>query len=372
MTAAGTGTAADTSGTDRDAVADGMPVGVVGPAMAEALPAHLRLLLLTDGKRISQVVHVLAELGIADQLADGPMTVADLAARCDAQADALTRVLRVASGFGVFAELPNGAWANSPLSAVLRTTAEDSQRDLVLFNGDEMLWRSYGALLHTVRTGRPAFEAVYGHGFFEHLREDPAAGRLFDRAMTQMSQVTTQLLLDQLDLSEARSVVDIGGGNGFFLAELLRLHPGLSGTLLDRPEVVIDASVRFGQAGVSDRTAVVGGDFFAQVPTGHDAYLLKAVLHDWDDGHAGRIIRNIRRAIGDNTQARLYIGEFVISTGNHWDRGRLLDLDMMLRFGGRLRTVPQWQRLLASAGFTLLDVPTPGRWSVLECQVIAA
>ncbi|MEV4702085.1 methyltransferase [Actinoplanes sp. NPDC049316] len=341
-------------------------IGVVGPAMAAVLPPHLRLLLLTDGKRISQVVHVLAELGVADHLADGPRTVADLAKATDTHPDALARVLRVAAGFGVFAEQEDGRYALTPVAEALRSDTPDSQRDLVLFNGDEMLWRSYGELMHTVRTGRPAFDKVYGRTFFEHLEAEPAAGRLFDRAMTQMSRATATLFVGQYDFSRYASVVDVGGGNGLFLTEILTAHPEVRGLLVDQPGVVAGAVERFAEAGVADRAEAVAGDFFAELPAGRDAYLLKAVLHDWDDDSAVRILRRVRDAL-TAPGARLLICEFLVAPSNRWDRGKLLDLDMLLRFGGRERDLSQWRVLLAEAGLTLLNDPVPGRWAVLEC-----
>lgn len=343
--------------------------GVVGPAMAAVLPPHLRLLLLTDGKRISQVVHVLAQLGVADQLADGPRSVAELAKLTDTNADALGRVLRVAAGFGVFAEEPDGRYALTPLADAMRTDAPNSQRDLVLFNGDEMLWRSYGELMHTVRTGEPAFNKVFGQSFFEYLKAEPRAGRLFDGAMTQMSRATAALFVGQYDFGRFATIADIGGGNGFFLAELLRAYPNSRGVLVDLPEVVADAPERFAAAGVADRVDVVDGDFFSALPTGADAYILKAVLHDWHDPQAAGILRQIRTAMSGNPEARLLICEFLVAPTNQWDRGKLLDLDMLLRFGGRERDISQWRVLLAEAGFELVNDPVPGRWAVLECRV---
>jgi hypothetical protein len=343
--------------------------GVVGPVMAAALPPHLRLLLLTDGKRISQVVHVLAQLGIADQLADGPRSIPELAKLTDTNADALGRVLRVAASFGVFAEEPDGRYALTPVADAMRSDVPHSQRDLVLFNGDEMLWNSYGELMHTVRTGEPAFIKVYGQSFFEYLKAEPRAGRLFDSAMTQMSRATAALFVGQYDFGRFATIIDVGGGNGYFLGELLRAYKDTRGVLVDLPDVVTDAPARFAAADVADRAEVIGGDFFAELPTGGDAYLLKAVLHDWHDAQAARILGQIRAAMSDNPTARLLICEFLVAPTNQWDRGKLLDLDMLLRFGGRERDIAQWRVLLAEAGFELVNDPVPGRWAVLECRV---
>ncbi|WP_019869954.1 methyltransferase [Salinispora oceanensis] len=343
--------------------------GVVGPAMA-ALPPHLRLLLLTDGKRISQVIHVLAELKVADELADGPRTVADLAKVTSTDTDALRRVLRVAASFGVFAEEPDGRYVLTPVAEALRTEVLNSQRDLVLFNGDEMLWRSYGELMYTLRTGRPAFDKVYGRSFFAHLAAEPAAGRLFDRAMTQMSRATSELFINQYDFSRFTTLVDIGGGTGLFLTKLLRENPTLRGVLFDRPAVVANAHRWFDDAGVTDRATVLGGDFFGELPPGHDAYVLKAVLHDWHDPDAVRILRQVHQAMAGRPDSRLLICEFLVAPANQWDRGKLLDLDMLLRFGGRERNLDEWRVLLAEVGFRLLNEPVTGRWAVLECQAV--
>ncbi|MEV0925900.1 methyltransferase [Streptomyces spongiicola] len=344
--------------------------GVVGPAITAALPPHVRLLLLTDGKRISRVLHVLAELGIADELAGGPLTVPELAERTGTHGDSLGRVLRVAAAFGVFAERPDGRYTLNDVGEALRSDVPGSQRDMVLYNGDEMLWRSYGRLMHTVRTGQPAFEAAYGHGFFEHLEQDPRAGALFDRAMTGMSRATARMLLDGFDFGRFGRIADVGGGRGWFLAELLGRHPRMRGTLVDRPAVVEEAHRLFDEAGVTDRVEVVPGDFFGELPRGRDAYVLKAVLHDWDDERAAAILGRVREALAGRPEGRLLVCEFLVGPANEWDRGKLLDLDMLIRFGGRERSEEQWRALLATAGFELVNEPVAGRWAVLECRPV--
>ncbi|MGY1434622.1 methyltransferase [Streptomyces reniochalinae] len=345
--------------------------GVVGPAMAAALPPHVRLLLLTDGKRISRVVHVLAELGIADELADGPLAVPELAERTGTHADSLGRVLRVAAAFGVFEEREDGRYALTDLSEALRSGVPGSQRDMVLYNGSELLWRTYGSLMHTVRTGQPAFEEAYGHGFFTHLEENPEAGALFDRAMTGMSRATARMLLDGFDFSRFARIADVGGGRGLFLSEVLARHPQVRGTLVDRPAVIEEAPKLFDEAGVADRVEIVPGDFFGELPPGRDAYVLKAVLHDWDDERAAAVLGRVRDALAERPDGRLLICEFLVGPANQWDRGKLLDLDMLVRFGGRERSADQWRTLLAASGFALVDEPVPGRWAVLECRPVA-
>jgi multifunctional cyclase/dehydratase/O-methyltransferase len=187
--------------------------------------------------------------------------------------------------------------------------------------------------------------------------------------MTQMSRATAALFVGQYDFGRFGTIADIGGGNGYFLCELLRAYPDSRGFLVDLPEVVADAPQRFAEAGVGDRAEVIGGDFFGELPTGADAYILKAVLHDWNDPQAVQILRQIRTAMSGRPDARLLICEFLVAPTNQWDRGKLLDLDMLLRFGGRERDLSQWRVLLAEAGFELVNDPVPGRWAVLECRV---
>ncbi|MEV5985409.1 methyltransferase [Streptomyces sp. NPDC052051] len=346
--------------------------GVIGPPMAAALPPHVRLLLLTDGTRVSRVLHVIAELGVADQLAGGPLTVDELAERTGTHAESLCRVLRVAAAFGLFEEGSDGCYGLTELSEPLRSDVRGSQRDMVLYNGTDELWRSYGSLLHTVRTGEPAFEQVYGHGFFEHLEQHPRTGALFDRAMTGMSRATTAMLFDSFDFGRFTRLTDVGGGHGYFLSEILKRHPGVVGTLVDRPAAAEQARKLLEDAGVADRAEVVAGDFFQPLPPGADAYVLKAVLHDWADDDAVRILGRIRDALAGRPKGRLLICEFLVGPANRWDRGKLLDLDMMLRFGGRERDEEQWRTLLATAGLELVNDPVPGRWAVLECRPVGS
>ncbi|MBB0230138.1 methyltransferase [Streptomyces calidiresistens] len=346
--------------------------GVVGPAMAAALPPHVQLLLLTDGKRISRVLHAVAELRVADELADGPLDVPELASRTGTRADALGRVLRVAAAFGVFFEQPDGRYALTDMGQALRSDVPGSQRDMVLYNGSGMLWRSYGELMHTLRTGEPAFRAAYGHDFFEHLERDPDDGAMFDRAMTRMSHATSRMLIDSFDFGRFERIADIGGGHGFFLSEILGEHPKSRGVLVDRPSVVAEAPELLAGAGVADRVEIVEGNFFEPLPTGWDAYVLKAVLHDWDDERALAILGRVREALAGHPEGRLLICEFLVGPPNRWDRGKLLDLDMLVRFGGRERDPAQWRELLDAAGFALVNDPVPGRWAVLECRPVSS
>ncbi|MFD7907136.1 methyltransferase [Kitasatospora sp. NPDC059747] len=373
-----------------------------GPPDARSLPAPVRLILLTNGRRISEVLHVVAELRIADLLADHPRTVAELAGLTDSHEESLYRVLRCAAAFGLVTEEEDRRFAENELTVGLRSDIPFGVRDLVLYNGSESVRRPYGEILHTVRTGRPAFEHVFGRPFFAGdgaadtgttdtgatqdtgaaqddvaSQDDVAAGEdtepvgtgaLFDRAMTQMSRSTTHLFTSQYDFTRFSRIADIGGGQGFFLSAVLNAVPGATGVLLDRPHVVKDAAHHLAEAGVAERVSIVPGSFFHPLPADCDAYLLKQVLHDWDDEHAVRILRGVRDALGDRAEGRLLVLDHVVAGPNEWDQGKFLDVDMMLRFGGRERTLREWQDLLTAADFALANRPATGRWAVLEAR----
>jgi hypothetical protein len=317
------------------------------------LPEPVQLLLMVAGKWLSQCLYVAAELGIADLLVEGPRPVDELAAATDSRPDPLYRVLRVLAAHGVFAELPGGAIALTPLAHYLRSDVPESVRHMAILSGDESMWRPYGSILHTVRTGRPAFDAVHGERIFEYLAHEPAVARAFDDAMTAFSRQDAPEIAAVTDFTRFSVVADIGGGRGFLLDEILRRNPHLRGILFDQPQVVEHAVLG---ADVAGRATLAGGDFFAAVPPGADAYLFKTVLHDWSDDDAETILRRVRAAIGERRDARLLLFEPVIAAGNDWDVAKLIDIEMLVNVGGRERTEDEWRALLARAGFELDSV----------------
>lgn len=347
------------------------PATVLGRPI-DHLPPPVQVLMLTHGKRIAQVVYAVAKLGVADRLADGPRTVAELAEAVDARPEPLYRVLRCAAGAEVLAEPALRTFALTPLGAALRTGVPGSVRDMVLLNGEEESWRPYGDILHTVRTGEPAFEHLYGRSFFAHLRENPEIAAVFDAAMTQMSRFTGKLLAGQADFTKFPVIADIGGGRGHFLADVLAVAPASRGVLVDQAAVVEGATAVLAAAGVDGRVEVRAGDFFSPVglPPAADAYLLKAVLHDWSDADAVRILQAVRAAVGDRAEARLFLGEQVVAGPGEWDAAKLVDLDMMLRFGGKERTHAEFAGLVAAAGFELVTPEGGAGWRLLECRPI--
>ena len=341
---------------------------VGGPTDFNQLPPRIRLLLTVNGKRLSQVVFALAKLGVADHLADGPRSVAELAGAVEADPDALYRTLRCAASFGIFTELPDERFALTPTAEPLRRDAPDSLREAILYSGEEVAWRPYGGIVHSIQTGRPAFDEIYGVSFWEYADAHPELAELFDRAMDQLTGELSSAVLAHLDLSRFDRVMDVGGGRGRFLAEILVRFPKLRGALFERNEVIASAGAEFDRLGVADRAEIYGGDFFDGVPGGYDAYLIKQVLHNWSDPQVAKILGRLREAAGDRAQARLFILEAVVAPANAWDQAKYLDIEMLVKFGGRERSLAEWVRLIEAAGFELVDTPLPGPASFLECR----
>jgi hypothetical protein len=319
---------------------------------------------MITGYWISRAIYVAAKLQIADRLADGPRTAEELAVAAGVAPRPLYRVLRALAGVGVFAQQADGRYRLNPLAEPLREGGPDSLRALAVVVGEEQD-RCWGDLLDTVRTGETAFERLYGRSYFAYLGEHPEQGKIFDAAMTSFSSRAMRAMLDAYDLSDVGTLADVGGGLGTNLAAALRRYPAMRGVLFDQPHVVARARPVLEAAGVSDRCAVEGGDFFEAAPSGADAYLLGHILHDWDDARAGLILDTLRRAMPAG--ARLLLVEHVLPEADGASFGKLLDLLMMVLLGGLERTEAEYRRLFAAHGFRLTRVvPTAGDVSVVE------
>ncbi|MBE7557685.1 methyltransferase [bacterium] len=318
---------------------------------------------MIGGFWISQAIYVAAELGIADLLNGGPRCVEELAAQTHAHAGALYRLLRALASVGVFHEVGESRFALTPLAEGLSSDVEGSQRAFAVVMGAE-IYQAWGNLHFCVETGGEAFQKTFGMECFRYFTEHPERGRIFDAAMTGVHGGETEPMLDAYDFSRFESVADVGGGNGLTLAGILQRHPGMTGVLFELPGVAEGARELLARLGLTDRCRIVEGDFFASVPPGCDAYLMRHVIHDWDDAKAEAILSNCRRAMGP--EGRVLLVEHVIASGNAPSFGKWLDL-MMLVVGGRERTEEQYRRLLEGAGLRLARVvPTAAGVSVLE------
>jgi hypothetical protein len=333
------------------------------PSMSD-VKAWQQLLQMITGTWVSRAIYVAAKLRIADLLADGPRRAEELAAEAGVAPGPLYRVLRTLVCVGVFARQADGRFSLNPLAEPLRGGGPDSLRAAAVMIGEEQ-HRCWDDLLETVRTGETAFERLYGQPYFAYLGERPEQAKIFDAAMAGFSAHRTRAVLDAYDLSDVRTLADIGGGLGTNLADVLRRYPTMRGVLFDQPHVVERAGRVLEAAGVADRCAVEGGDFFATAPGGADAYVLGHILHDWDDAKAGRILDTLRRAMP--ARARLLVVEYVLPEGDGASFGKLLDVHMMVVLGGAERTEAEYRRLFAAHGFRLTRVvPTASDISVVE------
>ncbi|MGL4462142.1 MAG: methyltransferase [Planctomycetia bacterium] len=342
------------------------PIPPPHPAADESSAGSETILRLLSGAWAAQAISVAAELRVADRLADGPQPLDALATAVAAHPDALHRLLRTLTSIGVFAEPTPGVYALTPLSNALRTNVPHSVRAMARVRGGEQQ-RAWGELLYSVRTGQPAFDKVFGRPMFDYFAVHPEAGALFDAAMTSIHGRETAGLLTAYDLSRHRTLVDVGGGNGSTLIEILRSHPHLRGVVYDRPEVADRTAHRLEAAGLADRAHAVGGDFFADVPAEGDVYLMRHILHDWDDAACHTILKNCRAGMPEG--GVLLIVEFVIAEGDAPAFGKWLDLAMLVLLGGRERTESDFRRLLHETGFTLTAVhPTDAGVVVVEAR----
>lgn len=319
---------------------------------------------LISGYWLSQAVYVAAKLQIADRLADGPQTAEQLAADTGADAGALYRVLRALASVGVFAEEAAASFRLTPLAELLRSDVPQSLCAMAVMMGEEH-YHAWGDLLFSVETGQTAFDRIYGKPVFEFLSQEPEKAALFDAAMVSIHGRETPAIAEAYDFSRFGTVADVGGGNGSLLCGVLERHRQVRGILYDLPHVVERANSRVQSAGLTDRVHLIAGDFFAEIPPGADAYMLRHIIHDWDDERAIQILQNIHRALRED--GRLLVIESVIAPGNAPDFAKLLDLTMMVIPGGRERTEDEYRRLLGKAGFQLARiVPTASSVSVIE------
>jgi len=325
------------------------------------------LLEMWSGYVVSRALSVVAELAIADHLAERPKTDAELAAATGADEDALRRVLRMLAARGVFSEEEPGRFALTPLSECLRSGVPGSVRDAIRMYGD-MHWRAIGGLLHSVMTGQPAFDEVAGARVWEYLASHPDDGERFARGMANFSSLENEVIVAAYDFSQFRVVIDVGGGCGGFIAEVLRANPALRGVLLDEPQVV-SRPTDLQESGVADRCQIVPGNFFDSLPGGCDAYVLKRVLDGWDDDDVLRILRVCRQAIP--LHGRLLGIHPLVPRAGPYSRKDVailtMDIGMLVGGRGRERTEDQIRDLCRKAGFSVNRViPTRSLLSIVE------
>lgn len=302
-----------------------------------------RLARLTDGYLTTQLLYVAAELGVAEVLAERPASAGEIAERVGADAGVLRRVLRGLAAEGVLDELPGGQFALSPVGELLRDDVPGSQRGAVLARGG-LYYAALAGLLAATRSGATPFELVHGESFFSYLAARPRDSVSFQASMKVRAAREAEAVVAAYDFSRFHTLVDVGGGTGVLLGAIAKAAPKLSVTLFDRPEVVRATEL-----------PSVGGDFFVEVPSGADAYLLSRVIHDWDDRDAARILRTCRRAMP--AASTLLLVEAVLpERAVDQPAAVRMDLHMLALLGGRERTADEYAHLLAAAGLRLVTV----------------
>jgi hypothetical protein len=311
----------------------------------------------------------MAGLGLADLLADGPMTVDELSAAAKARPELLRRLVRGLADIGLVTLEDDDRVSATEMGALLRSGTAGSMRDLALYRGGPS-YTSWGKLEHTVRTGEPAFEAALGAPFFSYMRDHPEDGAAFDGGMTRLSLDIIDEALARYDFSVARRILDVGGGRGHFAAAVLEAHPQLEGAVLDLPERIGAADAYLRGRGLGERCAAIGGNFFDSVPVGYDVHILKWILHDWNDASCRQLLAQCRAALP--ADGRLLVVELLLPDGAAAD-GRLrpaiqTDLFMLVNFAdSRERSLDEYERLLGDCGFALEQaIALPSSFSVLD------
>jgi hypothetical protein len=320
---------------------------------------------MLTGRWVSSAISTVAKLAIADHLEAGPKSSKELAAVTATNERALYRLLRATASLGVFTELEDGRFAQTPLSEPLRSAANPCIRNMAMMFLDDWFASNWAQLPWSVETGRSAAFKVFGMAPWDVFRERPDQAVNFNNAMTDMSQADSPVIAGSYDFSQFTHIVDVGGGHGLLLASVLRTAPSLRGTLFEQPEVAHEAQGSPILQPFADRCEIVGGSFLESVAPGADAYMMKHIIHDWDDEHSKTILANCRKVIADS--GKLLVIDQVVGRRNEPDFAKLMDLEMMVNPGGLERTEEEWAKLLASSGFRLTRIiRTPVPQCIIE------
>lgn len=312
-------------------------------------------------------LHVAAKLGIADLLRDGPAHIDALASQTSVQADALYRVLRALASMGIFTEAAPRSFALTPTAELLRSDVRGSLRAVAIWMADPLHLRIYAELPHSVKTGETTIEHVFGKSAFEYLAGDPAEHEVFNEAMTSFSQTTVPAILEAYDFSSIGTLVDVGGGHGYMLRSILQKYPVMKGILFEVEPVAAEAKTGIDAQGLASRCQIVQGDFFSGIPSGADAYIMKHIIHNWNDEKAIAILRNCRRAFDERRGGKVIVVDAVIAAGNEPNLAKFLDLEMLAFCGSRERTEAEFRDLFAKAELQVSRiVPTKSPVYIIE------
>jgi hypothetical protein len=323
------------------------------------MPPQAILAQMSMGFIVSQSISVASKLYIADHLKDGGKTIRELAELTGTHEPSLYRLMRALSSVGVFQKDADGRYSNSALSELLRSDHPESFRAASHMICDHEHWRAHGNMLHSVKTGEIAFEHTFGMPVFPYYAQNPEPAQVFDNAMTDFSKSIAAAVVAVYDFSEAQTIADIGGGHGLLLETVLGVAPEAKGILFDQPQVIEGANV-------SERVEKVSGDFFQSIPVEADVYLMKFIIHDWNDEQSETILHNL--AASAKPGAKVLLVESVVEEDDAIpSMSKVMDLNMLAMTGGKERTATEYARLLEKTGFKLTRViPTPSPMQIVE------
>jgi len=318
------------------------------------VPANIAVFERSQQFWIAKALGVACELNLAEIIGEGNKSVEDIAGEASVDADSLYRLLRALASEGIFRETQFRYFENTKTSSSLKG-GEGSMKYMIQHQLNPDNWAVVNELKYSVTTGKSAVRKLYGKGVFEHIAEDPERNELYNKAMINTSDVTTQSMIKAYDFSKIRRMVDVGGGQGRLLASVLSKYPKMEAVLLDLPHVVENAEKEFEKFGVSERIEIIAGSFFETMPEQGDAYIMKNILHNFDDENCITILKKVRGAIKQD--GRLLILELMIDDGNKASYGKIFDLQMLLGTdGAKERTRAEYAKLFSNAGFELVKV----------------
>lgn len=339
------------------------------PSISTEVPVSDVMLQMISGFWVSRAIHAAAKLGIADCLKEQPKTVEELAAITNTHMPSLYRLLRALESVGIFAEDDHHRFGLTPLATTLQTDVPGSMRFFAISELGQAHYLGWENLLHSIKTGEIAFDHIAGMSVWDHYLKNSEAGKLFNCAMTSLTAFVLPAIICSYDFSAFNTVVDVGGGQGSLMTSILKAYPIVKGIVFDIPTVIEEAKSHLQAQGFADRCTVVSGNFFESVTAGGDAYLLKHIIHDWDEEKAIAILKNCHQAMSQHGTLLLF--ETIIPTGNASSFSKLFDLNMLVMTGGRERTQEEYQVLLLHAGFQLTQViQTPSPISIIEALKI--
>jgi hypothetical protein len=328
-----------------------------------AVPPHVEMIRMGTAYWLSTLVYTAAKVGLADHLAEGPKSAADLAGATGMNPRALHRFMRTLASFGVLMQNGDDTFALTELGATLGKDAPGAARSTVLTMAGPWAWQSFGEFEYSLATGKPAMDKVFGMNIFDYLAQHPDEAARFSESMVGIHGGEPPTVADAYDFSKFDTIVDVGGATGNMLAQ----YPQPKGILFDRPHVVTEAPALLESRGVADRVTIVHGSFFQSVPEGGDAYILSHIIHDWTEAQCHTILGNCRKAMKKG--AKLLIVEFVLPEGNTPHFGKLTDMVMLTLPGGEERTANEYRTLLDDAGYTMTRVvATASDVSIVEAE----